>query len=156
MRNMIRQTLTTYALKNVASGAGDPFTGAVDMSGWNGCMFTALNSSGASTGTITMTGYQSTTSTATSTSDGFTAISAASCVVAAPITTGGATAKGIVQLDIVSPQQRYVAARLTRTTATAHGGILAQRYQSPRLVSSTKASTDALATAVLYQPQSTG
>lgn len=155
-RNLIRETLTTLSLKNLASGAGDPFGGVVDMQGWNGCLFTAINTSQASTAVTSLTAYMSTTSTATSTSDGFTIVDSTGAIVSGPVTAGGSTSKGILQLDIVAPQERYLAPRLTRGTAMTHGGILAQRYGSPRMVSSTKASTDALATAVLFQPQSTG
>lgn len=153
-RNLIRESKRTLIMKNLASGTSDPFGQALDMQGYNSVLFTAIQTSGATTGNI-MTGYNATSSTATSTSDGWTIISS-SATITSPNQAGGSTGKGILEMDIVHPQKRFVTAKLTRGTATAFGGILATQYGSPRMISSTKASTDALATAVLIHPQSTG
>jgi len=154
MENIIRHTLPTMVLKNVASGAGDPFGAALDMSGWNGVHMIALDSSGASTAGNTLGVYGATSSTATSTSDGWT-LQKSTATITSPASTAGA-GKGLLRIDIPLPTKRYVTGRLTRTTATAHGGILAIQYGSPRMESSTKGSTDDLTTALIIYPQTTG
>jgi hypothetical protein len=151
MENLLRHTMRNAVSLESTAAATDPFTSKVDMAGWNGVLFCGVDTStGNTTGGNTLAAYGATSSTATSTSDGFSLISGASLS-----STGGA-GKGILELDVAYPQQRYVAARLTRTTAVKFGSIVAERYGFPRVQSSTKGSTDALATAVLVQPQSTG
>ena len=152
MENILRHTNMTLVMKSQASGAGNPFSAVLDMAGYNGCRFIGVNSSGASTGGETMAVFGATSSTATSTSDGYKAYSAAT--ISSPISTG--EDQGLLQVDVAFPPKRYIAARWTRSTANTIYGIVAEQYAFPRMQSSTKGSTDDLATAVLAQPQTTG
>jgi hypothetical protein len=151
VENILRHTKVTEVHKGSTAAAGDPFTSKVDMAGWNGVRFIGCDTStGNTTGGNTLAAYEATSSTVTSTSDGYTAISGGTLS-----STAGA-GPGILQIDVALPKQRYVAAKITRTTAVVFGPVLAEQYGSPRMQSSTKGSTDDLATAVLVQPQSTG
>ncbi len=150
MENLLRHTLATCLSWGSTSATSDPFTNKVDMVGWNGVKLTGFDTStGNTTAGNKLTAYGATSSTATSTSDGFRIIGAA-------LSSTKGTGKKLFEIDVIYPRQRYVAARITRSTAVIFGPVLAERYAAPRLISSTKTSTDTVGTPKLIQPQTTG
>lgn len=151
MQNILRHTKISCVSKGSTAAATDPFTAKVDMRGFNSVRFIGVDTStGNSTGGNKMVLYDTTTSTATSTSDGFNKISGSS------IGSTALSGLGIFQIDCIRPRRRYVAARIYRSTAVVFGPVIAEQYGSMRMECSTKGSTDDLATAVLVQPQTTG
>jgi hypothetical protein len=151
-RNLSRETEMELIQKPLASGGSDPFSSLVDMQSHNSIMLIGICSSAGSTDVVNLKAYESTTSTATSTSDGLTALSTAE----ANLTTTAAQENGLLRMDIIRPRKRFVGAKLTRSAVVEWGGTLAIRYDSPRNVSSTKTSTDDLKTPALVMPNTTG
>ena len=93
-----------------------------------------------------------TSSTASSTSKGFKLVDSK-----ATISTSKGEKDGLLRIDVVQPKYRYMASKVDRLSAASeYAGTLAIRYGAPRMQSSTKSSTDDLATPVLVQPQTTG
>ena len=152
MKSLLRESAMELIQKPLAQGVTDHFSGLVDMQGFNNVMIVGICSSVGSTDITNLKAYESTTSTANTTSNGLTAISTGICNVS---TTKGEE-NGLMRMDIVRPRKRYVGARLTRDAVVEWGGTLAIRYNAPRMVSTTKGSTDDLTTPVLFQPNTTG
>lgn len=152
MRNLLRETMVTLVQKPLAKGGTDVFSGKLDMTGWNGCQFVGICSTINSTGKVRLRAYESTSSTATSTSDGFSLVDSK-----ATLTTTAGAADGLLRIDVIYPRQRYLASKVDRLSAASeYAGTLAIQYAAPRMISTTKTSTDDLKTPVLVQPQTTG
>ena len=149
MRNFIRESARDLVQKTLAKGGTDVFSGKVDMQGWDNVTFVGVCSSAGSTDTVKLNAYESTTSTATSTSNGFTIVSGAT------VSTTAGEEDGLLTIEVVRPRKRYVASKVTRSAAVEYGGTLAIRT-NPRMVSTTKGSTDDLATPLLIMPNTTG
>ena len=150
MLNLLRNSMIDLVQKTLAKGGTDVFSGKVDMQGYQNVLFVGIVSSVNSTGKIKLRAYGATSTTATSTSDGFKVIGSA-------LTSSKGQADGLLKLDVVQPRQRYVASKVDRLSAAAeYAGTVAIRYGSARMESTTKASTDDLQTALLIQPHTTG
>lgn len=132
-----KQTLIQFpvALGSASSGAK---SSVIDMSGFNGCLFTGTLGTFNSTGKVTMFIQSSTASAGT-----YVAI-------------GGATAASslneddkILIVDVYKPQDRFLrAVSAIATTAGEYGGIVATQYE-PNDVPTTHASSTLAATPVL-------
>lgn len=132
-----KQTLVQFPV-----GLGSASTGAkssvIDMSGFNGCMFTGTLGTFNSTGQVTMFIQSSTASGGT-----YVAI-------------GGATVSSslneddkILIVDVYKPQDRFIrAVSAIASTAGEFGGIVATQYE-PNDVPTTHASSTLAATPVL-------
>ena len=150
MLNLLRNSVIDLVQKTLAKGGTDVFSGKVDMQGHQNVMFVGICSSVNSTGKFKLRAYGATSTTATSTSDGFK-------VTGSALTTTKGQADGLLKLDVVQPRQRYVAAKIDRLTAAGeYAGTVAIRYGAPRMESTTKGSTDDLQTPLLIQPHTTG
>jgi hypothetical protein len=150
-KNLIREVLPTMVQAPLAAGATDVFSSKVDMQGYEGCLFVGNVGTVNSTGKIRLRAYGSASSTATSTSDGFTLTTTGSV-----ITTTAGGSDGELALEVYRPRSRYLSCKVDRLSSSAeYGGTVAYRY-GPKTISSTKGSTSALATAVFVVPQTTG
>jgi len=150
MDNLLRNSLIDLVQKPLAKGGTDVFGGKVDMQGYQNVLLVGICSTINSTGKVRLRAYGCTSTTATSTSDGFRVIGSART------TTAGA-ADGLLKLDVIQPRQRYVAPKVDRLSAASeYSGTVAIRYGAPRFQSSTKGSTDDLQTPLLIQPHTTG
>jgi hypothetical protein len=153
MRNPFRERVPDLLLGYTAKGGTDVFGQLVDMANFQECEFILVNATAGSTDVINVKGYQSTTSTADSTSNGLTVISTGSFQTTSTANSGD----GLIRLAISRPRQRYVTCKVTRSAACAYGGLLAIRSGPSRRITSTNmASTDDLRPAVFYVPQTTG
>ncbi len=153
MRNLFRERVPNLLLGYTAKGGTDVFGALVDMANWQECEFILISATVGSTDKINVKGYESTTSTATSTSDGMTAISTGSFQVTSTANIGD----GLIRLGISRPRKRYVTAKVTRSGACAYGGLLAIRSGPARRLTSTNiGSTNDVTTPVFFVPQTTG
>ena len=152
MQNLLRGTQMDLIQKPLAKGGTDVFSGLVDMQNFSEVTLVGILSSVGSTDIVNLKGYWSTTSTANSTSKGLTVISTANFQLSS---TKGEE-DGLLRMSLVHPRKRYVGCKLTRSATVEYAGTLAIRSGPVRFISSTKSSTDDLATPILYQPQTTG
>lgn len=135
----------------LAAGASDVFSTKVPMSGWDGCRFIGIEGTLNSTGIVQFRVYGSSSSTATSTSDGFTLEAAT-----ANISSTAGKSDALFDIDVFRPRSNYLAAKIDQKSASSeYGGTLAIRY-NPFTQSSTKGSTTLVASAVHVVPQTTG
>ncbi len=134
----------------LASGGTDLFGTALDMQGYDGVRFLGLLGTAGSTDVAVLTAYGATSSTATSTSDGYTLLSTGSV-----ITSSAGEDDKLYDINVFRPRSRFVTAKITRSAAVEYGGTIGIRYN--RIAeSSTRGSTTLVAAAVHIVPQSTG
>ena len=134
----------------LASGGTDLWSTKVPMAGFDGCRFIGLLGTAGSTDIAQFRIYGSTSSTASSTSDGFTLEAAT-----ANKSTTASKSDSLFDMDVYRPRSRYLSAKIQRSAAVEYGGTIAIRYN--RIAqSSTRGSTTLAAAAVHVVPQTTG
>jgi hypothetical protein len=148
MRNFIRESKRTLVQQTLAKGGTDVFSGLVDMQGYDNVTLLGICSSANSTGTFKLNAYDSTTSTANTTSNGLTLITGAT------VTSTGGQEDGLLTIEIVRPQKRYVGSKITRSAAVEYAGTVAIQTGPVRRVTSTKQSTSDLQAPLLVMPAS--
>lgn len=135
----------------LAAGGTDVWSTKVPMAGFDGCRFIGVLGTVNSTGIVQFRIYGSTSSTANSTSTGFTLEAA----TANKSSTAGKS-DALFDIDVSRPRSNYLSAKIDQKTASSeYGGTLAIRYK--RIAeSSTRGSTTLVTAAVHVVPQTTG
>lgn len=151
MINPLREHRVDLVANQAAAGASDPFTEAIDMANYDQIELVAIVSSAGATDTFSLKAMGATSSTATSTSKGFSKLHA----TAATVSSSKSEEHGLLRLQIIRPQKRYVGAKVIKGNTVVLGGVVAIR-SGPRMVSSTKTSTSDLAAPKLFMPNTTG
>ena len=121
LSRQVKITLVHYALTD---GSSDPTAdNVIDMAGYDGVMFIGIVGTITTTGTATLSIYQSSD---LAVADDYTAISGASAQASA-----AALSDRLLVIDIYQPNKRYLRALLTRATANSvWGGTIAIQYQA--------------------------
>lgn len=143
-RNLSSDTKLTLVHLPLASGGTDPDSIAVDMSGFDGVMFTGILGTAGSTDVCTFaleTG-------ATTDSTAFSAVSGAT------ISSSAGEDDKLFVIDAYRPQKRYARVALTRSAAVEYGGTIAEQYL-PINKPTTHDSTSLVGSVVLSVKQTT-
>lgn len=149
-RNLNTEVSTRLIVPPLATGGTNHYSDYVDMQGYEGCRFVGIVGTVGSTSSVSMRIYGATSSTKASTS--YTALSTGSD---ATVSSSKGEDDGEFVVDCYRPRYRYLKALITRTGSSAEfGGVIADRY-GPRVISSTKSSTSAVATGKVFVQQTT-
>ena len=130
--NLINEVKLSVVATSQAAGQTEVDTSILDMAGYDSVMFIALLGTVSAGSVLTLTAEQN---TANSTSGMAAIVDATTGTNAAATVTdvGGATSNGALVVDVYRPQDEFVRAALTRTTANAAvNGIVALQYNAKK------------------------
>lgn len=143
MKNLSRLTKATAVYGVLSSTAKSIYSDQVDMTEYDGCLFSAMfKSTAGSTGTAAFTIVGTNSSTAGSTA--YATINGASATVAKSTS---ADDKRLVQIDVDKSTYRYLKAKLVKQAKILLSGIIAQQYAGSHLPASTASGTNVLTVA---------
>lgn len=124
--NISARTKLTGVQAPLATGAASTglLSTVIDMSGFNGVLFTGYGGTvGGTTTTLTLAVFDS-----SSTGGTFAAIGGAT------ISTTGGDSDKVLALDVYKPEKRFLKAKLTRAGINAeYGGTIAQQYEASNM-----------------------